>query len=310
MLDLETWGTDPGRDIRSIGAVVFDPMTGRVWDREGESAHGLFYQNVENPSVPYDDALHYDDTTDSWSHDANYPHADPASQLCYKYSLTRDPQTVEWWSHPDRADAAAQLETDRVDLAIGLRRFAEWLDNLCHGMSGRLRIWCHGENMDEPMLRHAYKMLFDQTGQCIIDTRPAIVPWHYRSPRDTRTAFDMAGMDPATCLEAFKTGGTFHNALDDAVTQARAVCHAHGIVRGWRDARRIGEVSVKITADSAGLTQQVEAMQDVITHADNFRAALNAMRDNAEPAGVDHDDPGYWQHQINVLDRIVSAFAS
>lgn len=27
MLDLETWGTRPGCDIRSIGAVVFDPVS-------------------------------------------------------------------------------------------------------------------------------------------------------------------------------------------------------------------------------------------------------------------------------------------
>lgn len=30
MVDLETWGTTPGSDIRSIGAVVFDPVTGTL----------------------------------------------------------------------------------------------------------------------------------------------------------------------------------------------------------------------------------------------------------------------------------------
>ncbi len=30
MLDLETWGTNLGCDIRSIGAVVFDPLTGEI----------------------------------------------------------------------------------------------------------------------------------------------------------------------------------------------------------------------------------------------------------------------------------------
>ena len=29
-LDLETWGTTPGSDIRSIGACVFDPLAGFV----------------------------------------------------------------------------------------------------------------------------------------------------------------------------------------------------------------------------------------------------------------------------------------
>lgn len=30
MVDLETWGKIPGSDIRSIGAVVFDPILGTV----------------------------------------------------------------------------------------------------------------------------------------------------------------------------------------------------------------------------------------------------------------------------------------
>jgi hypothetical protein len=38
MVDLETWGTTPGCDIRSIGAVVFDPETGELGDE--------FYVNV------------------------------------------------------------------------------------------------------------------------------------------------------------------------------------------------------------------------------------------------------------------------
>jgi hypothetical protein len=38
MVDLETWGTTPGCDIRSIGAVVFDPVEGTLGDE--------FYVNV------------------------------------------------------------------------------------------------------------------------------------------------------------------------------------------------------------------------------------------------------------------------
>ena len=44
MVDLETWGTAPGCDIRSIGAVVFDPVAGTLG--------ATFYVNVENP-LPY-----------------------------------------------------------------------------------------------------------------------------------------------------------------------------------------------------------------------------------------------------------------
>lgn len=50
-----------------------------------------------------------------------------------------------------------------------------------------------------------------------------------------------------------------------------------------------------------------EAIADVISHGEDFRTALTAMRDNAPPATVDADDESYWQHQLNVLDRILLA---
>lgn len=43
MVDLETWGTTPGSDIRSIGAVEFDPVTGTLGDE--------FYVNVAGGDV-------------------------------------------------------------------------------------------------------------------------------------------------------------------------------------------------------------------------------------------------------------------
>jgi len=42
MVDLETWGTQPGSMLRSLGAVVFDPMTGEL----GEA----FYTNIDEAS--------------------------------------------------------------------------------------------------------------------------------------------------------------------------------------------------------------------------------------------------------------------
>jgi hypothetical protein len=41
--DLETWGTEPGCDIRSIGACVFNPMTRHVPHGDGP---GCFYVNT------------------------------------------------------------------------------------------------------------------------------------------------------------------------------------------------------------------------------------------------------------------------
>lgn len=67
------------------------------------------------------------------------------------------------------------------------------------------------------------------------------------------------------------------------------------------------ELAIKIDAKEAiakieGLR---EAIDDIISHAANFRNALTMARDNAEPASHDTDDPGYWQHEIDVFNRIV-----
>lgn len=50
-----------------------------------------------------------------------------------------------------------------------------------------------------------------------------------------------------------------------------------------------------------------EAIADVISHGEDFRTALTAMRDHAAPATEDSDDVGYWQRQLTVLDRILLA---
>lgn len=55
MVDLETWGTTPGCDIRSIGAVVFDPLTGTLGDE--------FYVNVSG-GVGF--GLTRDPSTEKW----------------------------------------------------------------------------------------------------------------------------------------------------------------------------------------------------------------------------------------------------
>lgn len=86
MLDLETWGRTPGCAIRSIGAVVFDPRTGKL----GEE----FYANIEDRSCP-------------------------------DFGLTRDPETEQWWLDQN-IDAQASFATDRRDIDVALADFRMW----------------------------------------------------------------------------------------------------------------------------------------------------------------------------------------
>lgn len=294
MLDLETWGTRPGCEIRSIGACVFDPVEGWVAGMEvdgGDQPHPhTFYIATENPRGYYD------------SRGRAVPHwyNDPRGWET-KYDLHRDPDTEAWWAEqsdeaqgafhavtctvcdgtgrlPDYADLSEEsgfvdcsecggrgkIGNDPVDLKVGLERFTWWLhqvtmkhrpitnpsvikgqydaergeydmiDVRAHGVVhdqpvalnewGGLRLWSHGAATDAPWLAAAYHA-------CGLP-----VPWHYRAPRDTRTLFDLAGIDDHSAWLKQHPGplGIAHHSLDDAICQARAVCAAWSVVDGWR----------------------------------------------------------------------------
>ncbi len=213
MLDLETWGTEPGCDIRSIGACVFDLMTGVVYDG-GSHQHGNsepFYVAVGNPILNHH-------VIDRRQHANLY---DPTSNCYRKYPLTRDPRTVQWWS--EQSDEAQAAFANPVELREGLEQFTICLNSICtpdsippSGGHTNLRLWSHGPAFDPPILAAAYRA-------CNLP-----VPWHYRTLRDTRTCFDLAGIDDHSAWLSAHPGplGIPHHALDDAICQARAVCKA------------------------------------------------------------------------------------
>lgn len=206
MLDLETWGRTPDCDIRSIGAVVFDPVAGTLvgYDATASIGHrvtsleGKFYIATDNPIKAML---------------GEYVHA-------RKYPLTRDPETVKWWS--EQSPEAQAAFANPVDLRDALMQFAVWLESLSlekpvnrypDAVCSDIKIWSNGPQFDVSILDAAYRAVQLPT------------PWHYRAPRDFRTITEAAGMTHDD-MRAFDTG-TAHNALDDAISQARIVCEAY-----------------------------------------------------------------------------------
>lgn len=187
MLDLETWGKRPGCDIRSIGAVVFDPVAGRVTD-------DTFYIATDNPCRVFNRGTAFEAGT-------------------YKYPLRRDPETVKWWS--DQSDEAQSAFSEPVDLREALRRFSAWINDMNPatppGHATNLRIWANDPHFDVSILAEAYHAV------------GLPVPWHYRSPRSMRTVVDLSGLT----RDEYVTHGTAHNALDDAIAQAMTVCKCY-----------------------------------------------------------------------------------
>lgn len=118
------------------------------------------------------------------------------------HGLTIDASTVMWWLHPDRADARASLlDSETVDLATALEGFAGWFG------AESLPLWGNGATFDNVILRSAYKA----TG--------LHAPWAFWHDRCYRT---LKGLAPDVALVR---EGTHHNALDDALSQAKHMQH-------------------------------------------------------------------------------------
>lgn len=184
MLDLETWGKRPGCDIRSIGAVVFDPVAGIVGNRHfGISPEYSFYIATNNPGT--------------------------SEIFGGKYRLYRDPETVAWWN--DQSDEAQAAFANPVDLREALRLFGEWhlsvtIENDYEGP----RIWANGPQFDVSILEAVYHAV------------GLPVPWHYRAPRDFRTITDAAGMTRDDFSNYGDAHNALHDAIAQAMTVCKA----------------------------------------------------------------------------------------
>lgn len=208
MIDAETWGKRAGFDIRSIGACVFDPIRNIVFN---DSVNTPFYVATDNPE--------------------QY-HGARSEIKGFKYPLQRDPETVAWWAEQD-INARINAFANPIDLRDALVSFGQWLKSLTdyptaypwfyttqpHSLPDTIRLWSHGPAFDTPILEAAYHAV------------GLPVPWHYRAPRDTRTCFDMAGIDDHSRFMQQYNYGTPHHARDDAISQAMAVCGAYERVR-------------------------------------------------------------------------------
>lgn len=120
---------------------------------------------------------------------------------CKKMKLHVDPDTVKWWDEQGEA-ARDVLEVDQLHVKSAVLNFNTWFRQ-----NNAESVWGHGAAFDPPV----YEAVAHAVG--------FKAPWSYKAPRDTRTLFDLTGFR----TEDLPFVGTKHNALDDAVHQARCV---------------------------------------------------------------------------------------
>lgn len=131
---------------------------------------------------------------------------------CDAIGLNVDPATEKWWMQQSR-EAQDALLVDCRPISEVVSNFHLWFRR-----NDGVQIWCQGANFDSVLWEAAAQSLQPQK---------LFVPWRYWAVRDTRTVYEIAGFDD----KSIGRQGTYHNALDDALHQARCVAAAVKLIR-------------------------------------------------------------------------------
>lgn len=125
--------------------------------------------------------------------------------------------TLIWWLKQENKLLNLLTSDAAVEANAIAPLFSHWLH--MNYPAEKYYLWCHGLDFDQPLL------------QGIFEYCPNVdYAWNrlfaYNDGRDTRTIFDAARFD----FKAFPRYGEFHNAIDDAITQAKAVQECYRIL--------------------------------------------------------------------------------
>ena len=122
-----------------------------------------------------------------------------------------DPSTVIWWLKQSSEARSAIVNDDAIPLQDALLQFREFVSDNVAGGSKKAQVWGNGASFANSILRSSY--------DCIAED----YPWEYWNDRDVRTMVELGqaiSFDPKTTIP-FE--GSRHNALADAIHQARYV---------------------------------------------------------------------------------------
>jgi len=129
---------------------------------------------------------------------------------CQYYGLNVDASTIEWWMQQSKAARAIFTDTERVSLKEALTNLSLFMANNTSEGKQPL-VWGNGPSFDNVIITNAYRKTRIKT------------PWKYYNDRCVRTMVAIGraiGIDPKKELPL---EGTAHNALDDAIHQAKYV---------------------------------------------------------------------------------------
>jgi hypothetical protein len=119
---------------------------------------------------------------------------------CLTTNLSVSGDTFKWWM-AQKGEARQALFVDNVELRDALHDFTCWLAEYCDTKT--VKVWGNGADFDNVILQHAYAKAGME------------IPWHFWNNRCYRTTCDLLN------AKQRKQEGVYHNALDDAKSQAK-----------------------------------------------------------------------------------------
>jgi DNA polymerase III epsilon subunit-like protein len=143
------------------------------------------------------------DPRGNWIGETLHTHIDMEDSALRGFNA--EPDTVKWWLGQD--DNARGLLVAGQDAAVSAYAAIDGFCNFIASAGPDAEIWCNGNSFDIPILA-AYFHHFHLP-----------LPWNYWQERDLRT---LKALNKGARIERH---GTHHNALDDALHQARLVQH-------------------------------------------------------------------------------------
>lgn len=117
---------------------------------------------------------------------------------CLELGMRPSGGTIEWWMKQSPEARAVFDDPDAVTLPMALDAFTDWLQ------SRPLKLWGNSARFDMGLLEAAYKVC------------NKVVPWQFWNECCYRTIKNL----PAAKAVTLQRVGTYHNALDDAISQA------------------------------------------------------------------------------------------
>jgi hypothetical protein len=126
--------------------------------------------------------------------------------------------TVGWWARQTAvATVLGKLGSETASVEFVLAQMVAWFEGLATIGHEVVAVWSHGATFDLPILESACRRHLGRSA-----------PWHYRTPRDTRTLYMLApGGMPEVAVDPTRE----HDALYDCEVQVQQVVGALAALR-------------------------------------------------------------------------------